>query len=124
MGDSNKKDIYVELFKDLDDKLSNKIDETTQCVRELDKKVELQGQKFTYEVESIKNLDEQQNQILEHHVRRTDALEKDIQLRETVMDKRVSKLEAPMRWLSGTKTVFITLGALAGAAYAIYKFFF
>jgi len=61
-------------------------------------------------------------------MRRSELLETSIHIRTGELDTRVSKLEEPLRWLSGARRVILTLGGLITATgaivWAISKFFF
>lgn len=124
MDDKNR-DIYLELLTDLKDECKR----THACVVSLDKKQDLFIQKMDYEIGQIKILDSAQNQILEEHHKRSDALHTDNVLREQAlrleiskMDKRLDSLEAPRKTLKQLKRWVIGLGAVAAALIAILQF--
>jgi len=124
MAKNNEKDLQTELLRDL----GKKMDKTQECVQAMDKKVDLGFQEVQHQFDATNKLDEQQNELLATHMRRTVALEKDVEIRDQAMNKRVSRVEAPFKWFSGTYKILISLGAIAGAvatiAFVSYKLFF
>lgn len=101
-------------------KLSNQI-------AELDKKIDLHTQKTEYELKSIKELDDRQNQILEEHHQRSSELKRDNDQREAMLKKeiasvenRVQALEQPRKWWSATKKFLLNAGKVAAASTAIW----
>lgn len=122
MTDESNKDRYLEALGKIQDTLCD----TQRCVMGLDKKVDLHIQKTEFELQSIKDLDAQQNEILAQHHKRSDELAKDNYLREVALRKdlsglggRVSKLEEPRKWLQGLWSVLLWIFALAGGLEAL-----
>lgn len=118
----NEHDIMEALQKVLD-----KTEETSDCVRKLDKKVDLHIQKTEIELEHIRELDEKQNQLLDEHSARSDRLEKDNQLREQSLrqdfEGRFQEIEKPREWLKMTGKILFWTASSAGALYGAWEFF-
>jgi hypothetical protein len=122
--DRQKIDEQLELLR----QMMKNSNETQKCISEIDKKVDLGFQKMEYEIKGIKDLDERQNQILKQHAARSDALQKDNELREQVIraelqvhDKRIEVLEQPRKWRKMTTKGLIWAGSIALALGAILK---
>ena len=118
----NEHDIMEALQKVLD-----KTEETSDCVRKLDKKVDLHIQKTELELEHIRELDQKQNQLLDEHAARSDRLEKDNALRERALnqkfEERFQNIEKPREWAKTTARVFFWIASSAGATYGLFEFF-
>ena len=106
----------------------NRLDENSNMLAAMDKKMDLHIQETKFQFKAIQELDEIQNAILDEHHKRSDRLAEDNALREAAlrqeMEKqktRIEKLEAPGKWWETTKKWFMRLGALAGVAAAIYE---
>lgn len=108
-------------------RMLDKLDKTHEVVTSLDKKLDLHVLRTEQEFEAIRVLDENQNDLLAEHAKRSDRLERDNRLREEALrrdlentaeqlSKRVSVLETPWKWILTTKK---GLAWLAGAALAI-----
>lgn len=109
-----------------------KIDKTHEVVTSLDKKVDLHIQKTEQEFHAITVLDSHQNELLAEHSKRSDRLAKDNELRElglrkdlnlvtSELDKRVSVLETPWKWILTTKKGLLWLAAVAGSIVGILE---
>ena len=93
------------------EQISEQQTEVTKCVNKLDKKLDLNIQKTEYELSAIRKLDEQQNKLLEEHMRRTELAE-----------LRLDTLEQPRKVIYFITKLIIGLGSIAGAVYAISRF--
>lgn len=113
-------------------RMLDKLDRTHEVVTTLDKKLDLHVQRTEQEFEAIRHLDAQQNDLLAEHAKRSDRLEKDNQLREaslrrdflgttTDLDKRISVLEMPWKWILTTKKGLAWLAAVAVSLAAILE---
>lgn len=135
-----------EYLREMLGKLLSQSEETQKTVTSLDKKVDLHIQKTELQLDQIHKLDQEQNEILEEHHKRSDALARDNELREkglrrdlkkvedrleakaaqTDIDKldgRLEKIEKPREFLSHFLKIIAGLGTLAGAVYSFYQFF-
>lgn len=116
---SDNKDLLTSLLL----KISEQVEDTSQCVSKLDKKLDLSIQHLEFEIKKINELDNEQNSLLSEHMKRSDTLEKlYIQLKKET-DNRLEQVEQPKKWLNFTTRVIITLGALAAAILSILKFY-
>lgn len=110
-------------------RMLDKLDRTHEVVISLDKKLDIHVLRTEQEFEAIKVLDENQNALLAEHAKRSDRLEQDNKLREQALrnelehtseglDKRISNLEAPWKWILTTKKglAWITGAAIGLAA--------
>lgn len=113
-------------------RMLDKLDKTHEVVISLDKKLDLHVQRTEQEFEAIRVLDEHQNQLLAEHSKRSDRLEADNKLREATLrkeitqnvqalDKRISFLETPWKWVLTTKKGIIWLAAVATALAGIIE---
>jgi len=126
------------------EKLVTQSEETQKCVVSLDKKVELHIQKTELRLQQIHELDEQQNEILEEHHKRSTELGKDNQLREKSLrielerledkvalkvgkpelqsiDNRIEKLEQPRELIKSMFKLISYIGGATGAMYGVYQ---
>lgn len=105
-------------------RMMDKLDKTHEVVTTLDKKLDLHVQRTEQEFEAIRKLDQDQNALLAEHAKRSDRLEEDNKLREAALrnefsttakdlDKRVSVLETPWKWILTTKKGIMWLAAIA-----------
>ncbi len=103
-----------------------------KCVNKLDKKLDLHIQKMEYELTSINEQDKEQNKLLAEHSARSDALQKDNELREQDLlakfisykenaDERLNKLEGPRKWLKTSRNILVYVGGGTSAIYGILK---
>jgi predicted metalloenzyme YecM len=113
-------------------RMLDKLDRTHEVVTSLDKKLDLHVQRTEQEFEAIRVLDTHQNELLAEHAKRSDRLEADNKLREAALrkemsenvqtlDKRVSVLETPWKWILTTKKGIIWLAAVATAVAGIVE---
>lgn len=113
-------------------RMLDKLDKTHEVVTSLDKKLDLHVQRTEQEFEAIRVLDAHQNELLAEHSKRSDRLEEDNKLREAALrkemsenvqtlDKRVSVLETPWKWILTTKKGIVWLAAVATAAAGIVE---
>lgn len=113
-------------------KISDKLDNLSQNMHELDKKLAIETLVIKNELEEIKKLDAVQNEILDEHHKRSDQLERDNKLREESLkleilkfrvdiDKRLKKLESPVQWIKGSWKVLLGIGMGAAAIYAVLQ---
>lgn len=103
---------HIEYDFKKDEDMMEAIKESTQCMQKLDKKLDLHIQKMTYELSNINELDQQQNALLDEHIKRT-----------TLAEKRLDTLEEPRKYIRTTAKIVMTIGAVAGAVYSIMRFF-
>lgn len=122
--DKEQKDEQLELLK----QMVESSNQTQKSISGLDKKMDLHIQKMEYEIKGVKDTNEQQNVILAEHSARSDALQKDNELREqsvkaelVVHDKRIEILERPRKWREMTTKGLLWAGGIAGALYAILR---
>ena len=138
----------TDYIHDMMKKLLEQSEETQKTVISLDKKVDLHIQKTEIQLEQIHKLDEQQNDILEEHHKRSDGLAKDNILREralkleldkynerteTKLDTKASKediadlkrkleeVQKPHLMLQYFVKVLMYAGTVAGAIYGFYQ---
>lgn len=113
-------------------RMLDKLDKTHEVVTLLDKKVDLHVQRTEQEFEALRALDARQNDLLDEHAKRSDRLEADNKLREAALklelektakdlDKRVTVLETPWKWVLTTKKGIAWLAAVAGSVAAIVE---
>jgi hypothetical protein len=113
-------------------RMLDKLDKTHEVVTSLDKKLDLHVLRTEQEFEAIRVLDAHQNELLAEHAKRSDRLEADNKLREAALrkemsenvqtlDKRVSVLETPWKWILTTKKGIIWLAAVATAVAGIVE---
>jgi hypothetical protein len=126
MDQEDKSGIYLELLK----KVLEKSEDTNNLVHYLRRDLDLHIQKTEFELEGIRSLDKQQNEILQEHHDRSIQLKRDNELREEALkleirkvDSRVAALEEPRKIIKTIGQWIIGLGALAGAIAAIYNLF-
>ena len=112
-------DKIFELLSNLDDKVTS-----------IDKKLDLHVQRTEFELARIHDLDLEQNQILEEHHKRSDALAKDNILREESLraellltDKRISKLEHPFKLASSIWAILLHIFAVLGGLETALKIY-
>jgi hypothetical protein len=114
-------------------RMLDKLDKTHEVVTVLDKKLDLHIQRTEQEFESIKVLDEQQNQLLAEHAKRSDRLEQDNKLREEALrrdmhdaikplEDRISILETPWKWILTTKKGLAWISAAIASIIGIIEF--
>jgi 23S rRNA pseudoU1915 N3-methylase RlmH len=110
---------------------------TQQSISSVDKKIDLLTQRTDLELKQIRELDAQQNSLLEEHSKRSEQLEIQNRLTEEklrmeilgeghpnpgqTLAGRVEKLETPFKWLNSTKRILIWAGAIATALIAIQE---
>jgi len=110
----------------------DKLEKTHDVVTSLDKKVDLHVQRTEHEFNAIRELDARQNELLSEHAKRSDRLEKDNALREASLrhdflgttkdlDKRITVLETPWKWILTTKKGLMWLAAVAGSIVGIIE---
>ena len=123
---SDDRDVMIQKISDQMEKVADSVDSVKECMTKLDKKLDLHIQRMEYEIHGIKTLDKQQNQILEHHSARSDALQKDNALREVslrnelaIQSSRIEVLEQPRKWWQMTTKGLLWAGGIASALYAI-----
>jgi len=113
-------------------RMLDKLDKTHEVVISLDKKLDLHVLRTEQEFEAIRVLDAHQNELLAEHSKRSDRLEADNKLREAalrkevsekvqMLDKRVSVLETPWKWVLTTKKGIIWLATVATAVAGIVE---
>ncbi len=113
-------------------RMLDKMDKTHEVLTSLDKKVDLHVQRTEQEFDAIKELDMRQNELLAEHAKRSDRLEEDNRLREVSirqdfmgttkdLDKRLSILETPWKWILTTKKGLMWLAAIAGSVAGIIE---
>ena len=125
-------DKHSKLVVDLLEKNLKQSEKTQKCVDHLRGDFNLHVQKTEYELKEITRTNEVQNQSLEEHQKRSDAIQKDVnlrerQIREDVFGKegiepRVTKLEEPRKFIKSLAKVIIGLGTIAGAVWAFLRF--
>lgn len=103
---------HIEYDFKKDEDMMEAIKESTQCMQKLDKKLDLHIQKMTYELANINELDQQQNALLDEHIKRT-----------TIAERRLDALEEPRKYIKTTMKVLLTIGGVTGAIYSIMRFF-
>lgn len=120
----NDKDIYLELLNIIKDKQ----DEGTKVVLELDKKLDLHIQKTEIELSSINKLDQEQNKLLENHIKRTALLEKSLEEHKfdnfkTFKDfsDKIVESSKPLEFLKLLSKLVLLIGGLSGSLYALYR---
>lgn len=122
-------ELVLEALQDL--KTDSK--ETRSCVDKLDKKLDLHIQKTEYELKSINELDQKQNESLAQHIEGVRSVKKLIQQHEEKDDKmftefmnRFEKIEAPSNfkiwWDFSLKGVGVT-ASIAGLAWLLMRIF-
>lgn len=120
------------LDEQLINRILDKLDQTHEVVTSLDKKVDLHVQRTEQEFKAIAILDAQQNELLSEHAKRSDRLAEDNRLRELSirqdfmgttkdLDKRVSVLETPWKWILTTKKGLMWLAAVATSVAGIIE---
>ena len=120
------------LDEQLINRILDKLDRTHEVVTSLDKKVDLHVQRTEQEFKAIAVLDAQQNELLAEHAQRSDRLAEDNRLREVSirqdflgttkdLDKRVSVLETPWKWILTTKKGLMWLAAIATSVAGIIE---
>lgn len=102
--------------------IAERSEETKDLVQALDKKVDLHIQRTQLEFERINELDARQNELLDKHIEGVNTLKKWCDSHERANEKRLSKLEAPRKWLQMTKDGLLWISAVAGAILVLAKF--
>lgn len=113
-------------------RMLDKLDRTHDVVISLDKKLDLHVLRTEQEFEAIRELDSRQNELLAEHAKRSDRLEADNKLRELALrkdmdasvkslDKRVSFLETPWKWVLTTKKGLMWLAAVSAAILGVLE---
>lgn len=122
--DKHQNSTHIELLR----KVSDQVDFSQKCLDNLNTKLELSHQTLRSEIEKINLLDEQQNKILDEHIAGVNTLKdllatqrEEVKLLNTALELRINSLEQPVIWLSTTKKVLITTGAIAGSITVILK---
>lgn len=113
------------------ERIMDRLNENTDMLAAVDKKLDLHVQEAKYEFKAIRDLDVLQNAILEEHHKRSDRLAEDNALREASLRKeielsnaRIARLEQPSpssQWWSITKKWLLIGGSIATAAVALYE---
>lgn len=97
--------------------------EIHEMVFNLDKKLDLHIQATQQGFSTIRETDTTQNRLLAEHMARSEAIQKDVELRTGALDKRIKVLEAPRHVIRGIwRAVAYILGPIAIALDAIYHF--
>lgn len=131
MVDNDEKDVHLSLLRDV---LSG-IQGTNKSIETLQGKFNLHEQAMQYELKGIKDTNEIQNKILEEHHKRSDALQKDNELREEALrnqlfgkdgeipkiNSRLEKAEQPRKFVETVKGIFITSGTIAASILGLIK---
>lgn len=99
------------------------LEKISDCVEKVDKRLDLHIQKTEYELKNISRTDEIQNQILKEHVAGVQTLKKMHESQKTEVGARLEKLEEPGKWRARAVKLLISAGAIAGALFAIVKWF-
>ena len=63
----------------------------------------------------------QNTKDLSEHMRRTDLLEKSLNIQKKATNQRFNKLEEPRKFMKIGKKYFLILGSLAGSMYALFR---
>jgi phage-related tail protein len=123
-------ELIVSKIDALDEKfhsMDSKVDTLDECVRGMDKKLDLHIQKTELEFSRVRELDVEQNRILEEHHKRSTELKRDNDLRETslrkemkVLDARLERVEFPKKAILWARRMLIWVASAAGAVAAIY----
>jgi len=109
MSDNTSDVQFRELVTEELKKISSKQDQNNKDLNKIDRKLDLHTQKMEYEIEKIQDLDMRQNASLDEHMKRSDALEKNLNIYQNESNKRISKIEIPTKILA---YVGIPLGVL------------
>lgn len=114
-------------IKELLNKITAQCDETQDSIVKIDKKLDLHIQKTELEFKHIRELDENQNKLLEEHAIRSDRLEKDNLLREQQLkanfEDRFREIEKPREFIKTFAKMFLWMATAAGAIYGAWEFF-
>lgn len=115
----------------------DKIDKLTAKVETVDKKLDIHILETKFGFQRVEATDLQQNKILEEHHQRSTELKRDNDLREKDirkemegMNRRLSRVEEPRKWLATTRSLILwsagTIGAvvtIGGFAKGLYEAF-
>ena len=126
-GDGSE-DKFLNLLLDLNEKL----DETRSHMYTLGKDFALYAQKVEFELKEIRQLDAEQNSLLDVHIKRSNNLEKDLQMREDAIRKdmanevskledRLVRVELPQKWLGLTRSLVVWIGGIATSIIGIVQ---
>ena len=97
-------------------RLEDKLDSLLLAQAAADKKLDLHIQSTTYELARIAELDLKQNEMLQEHMARSDALEE----ANALTRKMIADINKPKELLKLAYDVVTKLAALVGAVYIIY----
>jgi len=100
----------------------NKIDIIINNLAELDKKLEIHINNCKHSFEAIKILDEKQNEQLELHIARSDAIERQNELTKEQLEIRIAELKLPYELIKMGVKVTVSLAALITALSVIVKY--
>lgn len=128
------------MLYDLVESAVEKLDVLGSRIEGLDKKLDLHIQKTEFEFQGLKELDSQQNKILEEHHQRSTELKRDNDLKEKelkdLLDKkesalkteiagltrRMARVEVPQKFLDWARKIFVWIAAASGAVVAFSAF--
>ena len=128
----NEEVTLMQRVSDQMERTADSLQAVEKCVNKLDKKLDLHIQKMEYELKAINQLDKEQNELLAKHAARSEALQKDNELREHALridigaqSERIDDLEAPGKWLKTTQAVVLKVGGaitiITGAIYGVVR---